>query len=326
MSVTEGPTSGELTISGHFPQALGTVSIADPGAGGMQSALPVTSWTTTSIVALLPVTGANSKGAVTVTSAGGIPSNAVNLTQWNGQLTATENVDWSDMGGSDGVGSGTIVTSFFIDFRSDVHPVVPAIDTTPAPQNLSFGAPEYDSSAQMTSITGTFETSDGKYDATLGANAAAAPIPVATPPISDLGFDIGAVPGQPSSCNSGTPGIGTGPTTVFCPEIGYKEAGAGTCSDTGGGLCSTATWTPAGEFGSPASATDGLLIFTMDPSSYAITISATQGSGVSKNFEASSLENGSVSGTINAPVAPPTATMPSARRPASGRPERSRTR
>jgi hypothetical protein len=146
-----------------------------------------------------------------------------------------------------------------------VHPTVQTIDTDPVPQNFAFSGVEAGSSAQVTSITGSFTTSDGKHTATFGLSPTAATMAPAPPPFSNS-FDLGAVTGQPTTCNSGIQGPAqqSGAAPFFCPGIGYDAPLAKTCVDDGSGLCVAAFWDAKGAFSDPSTPDDGLLIFEMD--------------------------------------------------------------
>jgi hypothetical protein len=313
MQVAETPSAGTLTILGAFPTAQGTVQITD--ANGVH-ALPVTTWMTNVVVATLPAGGTGSAGTVEVLSSGGVPSNAVPLTQWSGQLTYTENDSIPNLSGQSGSGSGTI---YNLVFRSDVHPTVTAIDTPAQPQNLYFNGPQGISIGHVTAFTGMFTTDDGMNSATFSTNAAAPPLLVGVPPLPSATFDIGAVTGQPASCNNASPGPQSGPTNVFCPGTGFVSANAGLCTDTNGMLCPTGSLSgfgsPRVNFSYPGMSEGGLLILTMDPATYAITVSSVPGNFTGGHFGGQGRPStASMSGTIGAPVSPPTATTPASRR------------
>jgi hypothetical protein len=322
MQVAETPSAGTLTILGAFPTAQGTVQITD--ANGVH-ALPVTTWMTNVVVANLPAGGTGSAGTVEVLSSGGVPSNAVPLTQWSGQLTYTENDSIPNLSGQSGSGSGTIQAVYNLVFRSDVHPTVTAIDTPAQPQNLYFNGPQGISIGHVTAFTGTFTTDDGMNSATFSTNAGAPPLLVGVPPLPSATFDIGAVAGQPASCNSASPGPQSGPTNVFCPGTGFVSANAGLCTDTNGMLCPTGSLSgfgsPRVNFSYPGLSEGGLLILTMDPATYAISVSSVPGNFIGGHFGGQGRPStASMSGTIGAPVSAPTTTTPASRRRArSGR-------
>ena len=316
MQVAESPTAGTLTILGAFPTAQGTVQITD--ANGVH-ALPVTTWATNNIVATLPAGGSGSAGAVEVLSSGGEASNAVPLTQWSGQLTYTENDSIPNLSGQSGSGSGTIQAVYNLVFRSDVHPTVNSIDTPAQPQNLFFNGPQGISIGHVTAFTGTFTTDDGTKSATFSTNPNAPPLTVGVPPLPPSTFDIGAVTGQPASCNNASPGPQNGPTNVFCPATGFVSQGAGSCSDTDGTLCPSGSLSgfgsPKVNFSYPGMSEGGLLVLTMDPTTYAISVTSVPGTFTGGHFGGTGRPStASMSGTIGAPVSAPTSTTPASRR------------
>ncbi len=316
MQVAETPSAGTLIILGTFPTAEGTVQITD--AKGVH-ALPVTTWATNNVVATLPAGGSGSAGAVEVLSAGGQVSNAVPLTQWSGQLTYTENDSIPDLSGQSGTGSGTIQAVYNLVFRSDVHPTVNAIDTPAQPQSLYFNGPQGISIGHVTAFTGTFTTDDGTKSATFSTDANAPPLTVGVPPLPASTFDIGAITGQPASCNNASPGPQSGPTNVFCPATGFVSQNAGTCTDTDGTLCPSGSLSSFGSpkvnFSYPGKSEGGLLMLTMNPSTYAISVTSVPGNFVGGHFGGQDRPStASMSGTIDAPMSPPTATTPASRR------------
>lgn len=315
VAISEDPTNPSVTIEGNFPSQPGDAAVVDPSAQTAKAVTP-TSWTTTRVVIPIAVSGLGSKGNVVVESATGIPSNPVPITQWTGTLSGTESATFGAMNGSSGSGSGQIGTSFTVDFRADVHPTVQTIDTAPVPQNFAFTAVEGDSTAQVTSITGLFTTDDGKHSASFGETPTAASLPAGPPPFSN-DFDLGAVAGAPAtSCNNSTPGPPGGPRAgSFCPGIGFEAAGQGTCSDDAGTLCTSAVWNANGIFGNSKAVNDGLLVFTLDPTTYAVTVSSLAANTTATLFEVTGVRvAGSVGGTIGPPVNPPSATNTGASR------------
>ena len=323
MQVAENPGSGTLTIQGRFPSASGNAQITD--ASGSTQLVP-TVWATDHVTVTLPKGGSGSAGLVQLfygTPGSGdsnmIESNAVPLTQWSGQLVYNESDQLDTLGGQSGGGSGSIQASFNIDFRADVHPVVPQIDFSPEPQNLAFNNIEGDSFGNVTAFNGTF-TSDGNdpHTATFSLvpdPTAMAPAPTPLPANS---FIIGALPGQPAPCNNGLPGPQAGPTGVFCPGLGFKSEDAASCSDDDSGdFCPTAFISPAIGFGfSGSQSVGGLILFSMDPSSYAVSVTSTTANftrdGGFAGFGGSA--TASVSGSFQPPFQPPTATTPAVRR------------
>jgi hypothetical protein len=311
VSVTEDPTNPTLTINGKFPPQTGQVAVFDPSETEATNITP-TSWTTSQIVVPIKASGVESKGLVVVYSDHNIQSNPVPLTQWTGTLSATENATWTSMNNKSGTGSGTTTTTFNVDFRADVHPTVPSIDASPVPQNLSFTNVESDSTGLLKTIMGSFTTADGMHSATLGPAANISPLTVGTPPLMN-DFYLAATPGQPTNCNNAMPGPQTGPNNVFCPVLGFNTHAAGTCADNGGGLCTGIAWAAVGIIGAPSFANDGQVIFTMDPSTYAITVSSTSPNLPGILFEAMPQLTGNVTGTIGAPISPPAGKYPALR-------------
>jgi len=314
MEIVETSSGGTLTIFGRFPPQTGLVKVSD--GTNSQTIIP-SSWSTSQVVVTLPVAGLGSYGNVYVISTDGISSNAAPLTKWSGTITGVQNDTFTYMPGNayaTGTGTGTIVTSFTFDFRADVHPTVPSIDASPVPQNLYFAQPEADSVAQITSLTGSFTTSSSSTtsgSAAFGLSASAAPMPPAPPPIPDGTFGFGALPGQPATCNNGQPGPQPGPTNVFCAGIGYSAPSAGTCSNTGANpICASALWKATWVFGDPTRKDDGLLQLTMDPTTYAITLSATTATKADNNFESFPTSKTTLSGTIGPPMSPPNPLLP----------------
>ena len=226
------------------------------------------------------------------------------LTQWNAALTGTENAFWPQMIDIGGSGTGTITTSYSVDFRADVHPTVATIDTAPVPQNFAFSAVEGDSTAHINSITGSFLSSDGTSSATFSLNDPGS-LSVHPPPFSNT-FDIGANSGQPSNCNSGIPGPGAAPNNVFCPALGFAAPNAGTCDDDPpGDLCESALWNVSGAINGAASG-DGTLMLTLDPSDYSLSVSSTSANTTTAMFESfHGTISGGVTGTVDMPVSPP---------------------
>ncbi len=309
VAVGEDPANPTLTIYGKFPPQPGTAAVIDPTQTSATAITPTT-WATDHVVIPIPVAGLGSKGLVVVQSLNGIGSNGVPLTQWSGTLTGSESATWSAMGTGSGSGSGSIGTSYAIDFRADVHSVVPSIDASPVPQNLTFTNVEGDSTAKVTSIGGAFTTSDGMHAANLALSPNAATLTPNEPPLSNA-FYVRAVAGQPSSCNNAMPGPQTsGPANVFCPGVAFDARAAGTCTDDNGQLCSNASWNALFAFGAIPGVNDGLVTFTMDTSSYAITVTSSNANISTNQFEASAQVNGGIAGSIGAPVGAPNGKQP----------------
>ena len=225
MQTTESLNSGTLTIQGHFPPAQGTVVIVDASGTTM---LAVASWSASQASATLPANGNGSAGLVSVLSAPavadmpGVPSNAVPLTQWTGKLTYNESDTLSSVGSGSGSGQGTISANYTIEFRSDVHPVVPSIDTSPQPQNFAFSNVEGNSKGALTTYSGSFMTSgNSPKTATFSAASPAPVLQPKLPPLQPNTFEIRALANQPSPCNAGTSGPSATPNFVFCPITGF---------------------------------------------------------------------------------------------------------
>jgi hypothetical protein len=309
LQVAESPTSGTMTILGSFPATPGTAQITD--TTGTYPLTP-SDWATDHVTVPLPVDGAGSAGSVQVFSSGGITSNPVPLTQWHGLLRYNETDSLPEMSGQAGSGTGTLALVFNIGFRADVHPTVSQIDTAAQPQNLYFLMPEGDSTAAVTAFNGTFTTNDGMYTATFSVNPSAPIMTAGMPPLTAPAFDIGAIAAQPAPCNNGSPGPQGGAGTVLCPEMGFVSLDAGFCSDDDSGdLCPGSIFSPRFAFGQGGKPGDGLLILTMDPSTYAITVSSNQASGQSGHFGGGNRPStATMSGTLQPAAFPPTATTP----------------
>jgi len=138
-----------------------------------------------------------------------------------------------------------------------------------------------------------------------------ATMPVSLVPLQAPAFAMGAISNQPAPCNDGGLGATTGGSSnVFCPEIGFKSLGVNQCVDNQSGLGCGVSADPGAAFGN-GSANDGLLQLTMSPSTYAVSVSGTLADGTSQNFNGQPHQaTGTVMGTINAPVDPPTVTTP----------------
>jgi len=266
--------------------------------------------------------GPGSAGSVQVFSTSdlaGIESNAAPLTQWSGSVTYQENDSLTNMGGVDGTGTGSLAATFNLTFRSDVHPTVPQIDTTPAPQNLSFMNVEGNvSTAMVTAVQGNFTSSEGTpppATAALSLSQTATLAPKALP-LSQGTFIVGAFANQPPPCNDGLPGPENDATTVFCPAFGYFPPFVGVCTQdpTDSGLCGAdATFSPSGSFGAPSLFDPGIVSFTMDPSSYAITVNGPD-TTFTRNFGGDTWPaDASVTGMIDSPLYIPTTTTPAVR-------------
>ncbi len=328
MSVAESPTNGTLTILGRFPPDQGSVAIVDTSG---QHDLAVSSWTTTKITAAIADSGAGSAGTVQVFSAAnadGIASNAAPLTQWTGAITYQESDSLTNMGGVDGTGTGSLTATFTITFRSDVHPTVQQIDTTPAPQNLAFANVEGNSRASVTAVQGSFTSSEGTpppATATISLSQVATLTPQALP-LSQGTFVVGSYARQPAPCNDGLAGPENDAATIFCPAFGFFPPYVGICTQNpqDSGLCGgNAVFSPVGSFGAPSLTDPGIVTFAMDPSTYAITVNGPD-TTFTRDFHGAGAwpADASVSGTIDSALYAPTSSTP-AMHMRSGSPSRS---
>jgi hypothetical protein len=335
MFVAETQANGALTIDGSFPAASGHIQITDSSG---TTALAPTSWSTSQVTAMLPNGGNGSSGIVQVffgTPGSGsvniIASNPVPLTQWSGKLVYNESDQLPDLGGDQGSGTGTLqVTYDPINVRADVHPTVPQIDFSPEPQNFTFTGPEGNSRATVTALSGTFTTVDEgtppptMFHATfaLAQNASqmvpGLPSGTGVPPGT---FDIGAFGGQPAPCNNARAGPQGGPGNVFCPVAAFNSVDTGMCSDDdSGALCGPSVLSPSVNFGLPPGVghVGGQLILTMDPATYAITVSSNQATFMSSHFNGGipfdRSATASMTGSFSAPLSPPTGATPALRR------------
>jgi len=311
MQVVESATSGTLTINGAFPSTTGTAQITDSSG---THPLPTTGWTESAVTATLPPGGNGASGLVTVISSDGIASNPVPLTLWSGQLSYFESDTIPTLSGQAGSGQGTIGATINLSFRADVHLVATSIDAEAEPQNLTFYGPMGVSTASITEFDGEFRTSNGLDMATFSLGP---PVPAMTPvyilPLTGDTFAVGAVTSQPATCNSGTPGPQVeGPTNVFCPAVGLNSFDVGLCSDNSGTLCPKVNYSPVIDFSyPPGSALGSLLILTMDPTTYAITVTSNEASYMSSHFGGTGRPTtADMTGTIQAPLSPPTTTTP----------------
>ena len=335
MYVTESQANGALVIYGSFPAASGGVQITD--SSGTYPLAP-TAWSPTEITVTLPASGNGSAGLVQVLStfnaATAVAGNPVPLTQWSGQLVYNETDQIPDLGGDEGSGTGTLQVTYNLTIRDDVHPMVPQIDASAVPQNFTFTEPEGNSSATVTAFNGTFTTVDEgtppptMYHATFALAQNAAPMPPAPPTTQGAQngtFALGAYGGQPSPCNNARAGAQGEPGNVFCPVAAFNSLDTGTCSDDdSGALCGNAILSPSLNFGLPPGVghVGGQLTLTMDPSTYAITVTSNQATFMSSHFDGQSYDRtatGSMTGAFNAPLNAPTSTTPAIQRPRQSR-------
>jgi hypothetical protein len=201
-----------------------------------------------------------------------------------------------------------------------VHPIVPAIDASPEPQNLYFPQVEGNSTATITSLDGHFTASYGHPVpvANFSLNAVEAMSTGSLPLSRGSGtFNVGPVAGQPGPCNSGEPGPSGGAGNVFCPLFEYTSAWVGSCVATPGtsDLCAEFETFPAeGGIGLPATNSDpGVVQFTMDPSTYAIAVSSAP-EAFTRSFGLGEWPaTATFTGTIGAPIAAPDSATPASR-------------
>ncbi len=261
-------TYATLTIKGRFPITQGTVSLTD--SAGVY-ALKTMSWTPTSITAQLPYGGAGTAGLVQVATAGGVQSNNVPLTQWKGTLVYKESDTIPDFGNLTGSGSGNLTVTYNITFRADVHRVVQTIDTAPVPQNFAFSSVQADSKAVLWPFTGSFTSSEGSkptYTFSLQGNAPET-MDTALPPIGPTEFEFRAFSEgvQPAPCNNGLPGVQGRPGNIFCPiSTWYAQNPI-----YGGGAVYTNDF-ETGSYGVPSRDAGGLIMMTMDPATYSVSM------------------------------------------------------
>jgi hypothetical protein len=333
MYVTESQANGTLVINGSFPAASGGVQITD--SSGTYPLAP-SAWSPTQITVTLPANGNGSAGLVQVLStfnaATAVGGNPVPLTQWSGQLVYNETDQLPDLGGDEGSGTGHLQVSYNVTIRDDVHPTVPEIDASAVPQNFTFTEPEGNSRATVTAFNGTFTTVDEgtppptMYHATFAVaqNAAAMPpAPPTTQGAQNGTFALGAYGGQPSPCNNARAGAQGEAGNIFCPVAAFNSLDSGTCSDDdSGALCGRETLSPTLNFGLPPGVghVGGQLILTMDPSTYAITVTSNPATFMSSHFDGDDYDRsatGSMSGAFNLPLFAPTSTTPASYRRAA---------
>jgi hypothetical protein len=272
----------------------------------------------------LPASGEFSKGLIQVFDANGVGSNIEPLTQWQGTLTYSETETLSMLNGTSGGGTGGFDLVFDLTFRSDVHPVVPTIDASPEPQNLYFPQVEGNSTATITSLDGHFTASYGRpvpvADFSLNA---VVPMSIGPLPLSRGSgkFNVGPTEGQPSPCNSAEPGPSGAEGNVFCPLFEYTSTAVGSCEPTpaSSDLCADfETFPVEGGIGVTATDSDGGVVqFTMDPSTYAITVSSEPASFTRQFGIGEWPARGSLTGTIGEPVAAPDSATPAAHKRAA---------
>jgi hypothetical protein len=326
MYVIEAAANGALTIDGSFPAASGHIQITD--SSGTYPLTPA-SWSTSQVTTTLPNGGNGASGIVKVfygtPGSSVISSNPVPLTQWSGQLVYNESDKIPDLGGDDGSGTGTLQVTYNVNVRDDVHPTVPQIDFSPVPQNFTFTGPEGNSRATVTMFNGTFTTVDEgtppptMYHATFALAQNAAPMVPGIPTgqgVPSGTFDIGAYGGQPPPCNNARAGPQGAAGNVFCPVAAFDSLDTGTCSDDDSGdLCGPPILSPLVNFGLPPGVghVGGQLILTMDPSTYAISVTSNQASFLSSHFGGASYDRqatAAMSGAFGTPLSPPGSATP----------------
>jgi hypothetical protein len=258
---------------------------------------------------------------VQVVSAEGIASNAVPLTAWSGKLRYSETDQLTQLSGKNGSGTGNVTVDYNMTIRSDVHPTVQKIDTAPVPQNFFFFNPEGNSTATVSNYSGTFVSDDGKVVSTYSLLPTLPALTPALPPLMPGTFEVRSfVEGtQPSPCNNGLPGpqASPGPGTnsgTLCPITGwYLQDGGLVCSDSGdnAGCPGITLYDQLGSYGAGFDA-GGLLSMTLNPSTYAISVSGTSSAYDSIHFGGQSGGSlhpaiASMSGSFGAPMYAPVA-------------------
>jgi hypothetical protein len=314
LQMKEDEVGGELEIDGTFPATQGTVSIVN--AAGTFTPL-IYSWSTSKILVRTAMEGAGSNGLVTVTAAG-IASNAVPLTQWEGTFTYSE--------------ADTIPT-LAIGVRADVHPIAPSVDTAAEAQNLLLSTFEADSSATVNAVSGSFAASNSAY----GMQTFSLPTPF-TFQAPDAGLPQGFFTLTPlagtQGCNSGSADVGEANANVFCPEfqlfvgqalhVHCTSANVSSSDGEVGDPCRE--YSPGGIYVTPGPTE--LLNFTLDPSSYSLTLtghlSPARQTLFTGNFVADyngiyntnfspGVQTPSITSVVMQPVSAPQATTPDVR-------------
>lgn len=338
LQMKEDQLGGELEIDGAFPATQGTVSIVN--AVGTFTPL-IYSWSTSKIFVRTALEGAGANGLVTVTAAG-ITSNAVQLTQWEGTFTYSEADTIPTLATYEGAsvpyalpgsGSGSVRAPFSIGVRADVHPIAPSIDTAPEAQNLVFSTFEADSSATINAVSGSFAASNSEYG--MQTFSLPAPLTIQAPNVLTApGFFTLTPLAGTQGCNSGSADVGETNADVFCPEFSLfvgqalhvSCASANVSASDGeiGDPCRE--YIPGGIYVTPGPAE--LLHFSLDPSSYALTLtgqlSAERQTLFTGNFVADyngiyntnyslGVQTPSITSALMQPVSAPEATTPDLR-------------
>ncbi|HEX3467266.1 MAG TPA: hypothetical protein VHT05_04240 [Candidatus Elarobacter sp.] len=319
--------NGALDIFGAFPATPGTVSITN--ASGTATLTP-TKWTTGTIVVPLPSSGAGANGLVSVTSEG-ITSNAVPLTQWSGKITYSTNDSIATWEGDNGSGAVALTAAFDVAFRADVHPTVVAVDTSPEPQNFAFTNVAPGSSGALTSGSGTFTSSDEQGNACrncsikLGlVNPQPTMVPVPTnqnqffvvPESSQATPGPFSVPSPAPGCNDGQAGPGRANPYTACAFLYFAVNNPATCQITAGSpsYCDAVAGLLSDEIAGDSGATVFLapsFVLTLDPTSYALTLSATPASFSLDPFGNPGNGTATVSGTFAVQSTPSPTTVSS---------------
>jgi hypothetical protein len=279
-----------LHVYGSFPSEPGTVTI---GSALDSETVKPSSWTSSEVDA--PI-AKSAYGAVSVTS-GGITSNTVPLTQWNAVLTFSANGSQSDTTG--GSGSYAMGATFDVGIRSDVHPTVETIDTTPAPQSLAANGVELDTPGKMTSLSGGF--SEAGYSATFSLQES--PPEMLADEVNQANyFEFVAPDVQLAGCNNGMPGPGSDNPYSFCTYLFFQDYGLRCSGDDY--VCTMFNGAPIGNYTSTQPSV-GFPKAVMDPKTYALTVPKTT---ISYSGSPWGLSSGSGTATISGTVSPPLAT------------------
>jgi hypothetical protein len=322
-SVNEAPTA-TLTLYGEFPSAQGSLvmSSSESSTAGA-TPLSVTSWSPSTITATIPPEGSAAAGYLYVISAGGVPSNPVPLTQWSGTAHVVRSFTLGSAPfNNTGSGTGTIAADFTFHFRADVHPVVGVIDTDALPQNFFFPNVESDASGTFSTVTGQWHNTAQSQSATISSDSP--PLMVPFPSSSQGSFDItpNAVDSsqlQPAGCNDGVSGLqggpSNGPFNVYCAGLSFGDTNVLQCTDTVMGSDCGGNPLVSG-FGISATVyAINATPFVLD-SDYNVTVtpSLPASDGPQQFAEFSSTSSTTETFQISAPVAPPDAMTPAARR------------
>jgi hypothetical protein len=301
LDVNDTDSSGAiLQIVGSFSGRPGTVTIANPFG---TATLTPSSWGTSEIGVPVPGAGAGAWGKVSVI-AGGIASDPVPLTQWDGQISYTTNARLTQWQNTPGSGSYTLNAKLNVAFRADVHQTVATIDTTPKVQNFAFSGLEAGTSGTISSFNGSFTSSQPSCsgsDCTVTLSLAPGAPVMQSGPQGTNAFDIspGAVSSAAAaSCNNGGAGpqSGTHPD-VFCTILGYDEDPALGCTSNNGSWCVWGTGLGGG----------GYVTLTMDPSTYAVSVGSPAAFPEPPWINGAGTVTVNITGTIQPPLSAPAA-------------------